>query len=140
MNASVRVELHELRPGDKPDYDLLHTSMNVERWDRYTFVGFTKKRLPTGVYRKTCATATMQDLMSGVLIAVNKTGHKAWIYLTRCAEELTWSMENDPVQPDELLRAARTVVPSIAALKPHQAPVSRYEPPVPGCLQLSGLE
>ena len=137
MNASARVELHEPRPGDKPDYDLLHSSMSVEGWPRHIYVMMTKKRLPTGVYRKMSAVGSMQDLMSSILRAVSKTGHKASIYLTRGEEELTSGLENDPVQPGALLRAARMTAPTITAPKPLTAPVSRLTPQYPN---LSALE
>ena len=44
MDIFARVELHEDRPGDKPDYDVLHGYMREIGFRRFVFEGMAKKR------------------------------------------------------------------------------------------------
>ena len=132
MTTITRVELHEIFPGDKPDYDLLHTAMSEAGFQRYFFAGMKKKWLPTGTYH-TYKTDSLSDLLSAVQRAAAKTGHRSCGIIFRGTEERDWGLKEEPLKlaqaqpkishalvPPPGFRAvtAPPVSPSVPGIKP----------------------
>ena len=94
-DSFVRVELHERWSGDKPDYELLHRSMEQEGFARYMYEGAKKVQLPTGMYRSTL-NASILAVKAKAIFAANKTGYANEGVISRGEEHASWNLKQLP--------------------------------------------
>lgn len=97
MKAFVRVELHEKESGEKPDYDLLHTEMDKEKFDRFISEASIQKLLPTGCYFSRDR-RRLSEVKEAARRAAGRTGFMSEGVATQGDEMEHWGLKEKRVQ------------------------------------------